>query len=253
MEQIVLSVLVLGGAAVVIAATLAGIYRALTEWSSKDRRRVVGGAAVLLLAWFSAAILLSQSGFYSAANRKVPTIQYGLLTPILLGVLIYWISPAARRAAAAIPVTWLARIQVFRIEGGIFLVLLALGQLPAVFAIPAGTGDVLVGLFSFGVAASYAAQLPNSRRRLQVWNWLGITDLVVAVTTGFLSSPSRFQAFAFDNPNLLIGQFPLVLIPVFLVPLAILMHLLSLAQLRASAELDSIPVQSPRAFTSQLG
>jgi hypothetical protein len=36
------------------------------------------------------------------------------------------------------------------------------------------------------------------------------------------------QLFAFDNPN---TAFPLVLIPVFLVPLAVLLHLASLAKL----------------------
>jgi hypothetical protein len=38
--------------------------------------------------------------------------------------------------------------------------------------------------------------------------------------------------FAFDRPNQLITMFPLVLIPTFLVPLAILLHFVSLIQLR---------------------
>jgi hypothetical protein len=37
--------------------------------------------------------------------------------------------------------------------------------------------------------------------------------------------------FAFDRPNELISVFPLVLIPTFLVPLAILLHIISLIQL----------------------
>jgi hypothetical protein len=55
------------------------------------------------------------------------------------------------------------------------------------------------------------------------------------VTTGFLTSPSAFQLFAFDLPNELISQFPLVLIPVFLVPLSVLLHLASLTKLRRDA------------------
>jgi hypothetical protein len=65
-----------------------------------------------------------------------------------------------------------------------------------------------------------------------VWNIFGIADLVIAVTTGFLTSPSPLQRFAFDRPNELITAFPLVLIPVFLVPLAVLLHFASLAKLR---------------------
>jgi hypothetical protein len=60
---------------------------------------------------------------------------------------------------------------------------------------------------------------------------LGLSDLAVAVTTGFLSSPSPIQSLTFDNPNTLITAFPLVMIPVFLVPLAVLLHLASLAKL----------------------
>ena len=42
--------------------------------------------------------------------------------------------------------------------------------------------------------------------------------------------------FAFERPNELISMFPLVLIPTFLVPLAILLHIISLIQLgRATA------------------
>jgi len=40
------------------------------------------------------------------------------------------------------------------------------------------------------------------------------------------------QLVALDSPNVLISAFPLVLIPVFLVPLSILLHLASLAKLR---------------------
>jgi hypothetical protein len=64
-----------------------------------------------------------------------------------------------------------------------------------------------------------------------LWNWLGISDLVVALATGFLSAPSRFQMFSLDAPDFLIGSFPLVMIPIFAVPLSILLHLASLTKM----------------------
>ena len=65
---------------------------------------------------------------------------------------------------------------------------------------------------------------------------MGIADLAVALTMGFLTAPSAFQMFALERPNELISMFPLVLIPTFLVPLAILFHIISLIQLgRATA------------------
>jgi hypothetical protein len=61
---------------------------------------------------------------------------------------------------------------------------------------------------------------------------LGIADLTVAVAIGFLTSPSPLQMFAFSAPNKLIGAFPLAIIPVFIVPLSILLHLASLKKLQ---------------------
>jgi hypothetical protein len=114
----------------------------------------------------------------------------------------------------------------------IFLVLYATGHLPGVFAWPAGVGDVLVGLLAPLVGAAYARGSRRADGWVRVWNWLGIADLLVALTTGFLSSPSPLQMFAFDAPNELISAFPLAMIPVFVVPLSILLHLASLSKLR---------------------
>jgi hypothetical protein len=55
--------------------------------------------------------------------------------------------------------------------------------------------------------------------------------LVVAITTGFLSSPNPFQVLALDRPNLLMSHFPMALIPTFAVPLFILLHIASLTKL----------------------
>jgi hypothetical protein len=63
---------------------------------------------------------------------------------------------------------------------------------------------------------------------------LGISDLVIAVATGFLSAPSPFQIFSLDAPNVLVGSFPLVMIPIFAVPLSIVLHLASLSKIRAA-------------------
>jgi hypothetical protein len=75
---------------------------------------------------------------------------------------------------------------------------------------------------------------PGGRAAAYAWNWLGILDLAVALTLGFPSSPPRFQLLALDAPNRLVGTYPLVMIPAFAVPLALILHGLSLWQLRRS-------------------
>lgn len=229
-----LTVAVLGGSVATVAAVLLGVHRALKSagWADRDRRQATGSIAALLIVWFAAALVPSWLGFYHGSASRIPTIQYGLLLPIVAGVALFWRWGLLRRVVEAVPLKWFAGIQFFRVEGAIFLILLAAGRLPGVFAWPAGVGDIAVGLLAPVVAAAYARNPRAAAGRLRAWNLLGITDLVVAVTTGFLSSPSQFQLFAFDRPNLLISAFPLVMIPVFLVPLAMLLHLASLKKLR---------------------
>ena len=224
---------VLSGALAVLAAVPAGLYAALKRagWPARERRQVVWTAAGLLAAWFLAALLLSWFGFYQPASGP-PTLQYGLLLPIVAGIALYWLWPKFKSAVAAIPQEWMAGLQTYRTLGLIFLVLYAGGFLPGVFAWPAGAGDAMVGVLAPAVAIAYARKSRNSARWLRAWNLLGIGDLTVAITTGFLSSPSPLQMFAFDLPNRLITAFPLALIPVFIVPLSLLLHLASLDKLR---------------------
>jgi hypothetical protein len=47
-----------------------------------------------------------------------------------------------------------------------------------------------------------------------------------------MTSPGRAHLLAFDAPNLLISYYPLVMIPTFAVPLALMLHSLVLWRLR---------------------
>jgi hypothetical protein len=126
-------------------------------------------------------------------------------------------------------------VQLYRALGVIFLVLCFSGNMPGLFAWPAGVGDIAVGLLAPFVALAFARDPVANAGTVQMWNLFDIADLIVAVTTGFLTSPSPLQLFAFDNPNELPTVFPLVLVPVYLVPLSILLHLASLTKLRRTA------------------
>jgi hypothetical protein len=224
---------VLGGTLATVAAVVFGVHKALQRagWPTRDRRQAVWGIAVLLGAWLFAALLPSWLGVYRPASGA-PTIQYGLLIPIIAGVALFRTWGTLRRVIEAVPQSWIVSVQLYRAEGLIFLVLYAAGRLPGVFALPAGVGDVLVGLLAPVVGALYARKSRNAAAWIRAWNLLGIADLIVAVTTGFLSSPSKLQVFALSAPNELISAFPLVMIPVFLVPLSILLHFASLNKLR---------------------
>jgi len=224
---------VLIGTVASVSAILYALHSALrfARWPVRDRRRAVWSGSALLAAWFFAALVPSWLGFYRGPSR-IPTIQYGILIPIVAGVVLFWRWPALKRIVELVPQRWIVGVQAYRALGLIFLVLYAGGRMPGAFAWPAGVGDVITGLLAPVIGIAYARGWRGSAGMLRVWNIFGITDLIVATTTGFLTSPSPLQMLAFDRPNELISAFPLAMIPVFLVPLSVLLHLASLQKLR---------------------
>ena len=225
---------ILIGTVAIVVTVLVGLHRALkrARWPDQDRKRAVLSVATLLLGWYLATLVLAWFEFYRGASSRVPTIQYGLLVPIIVGVVLAWKWKMLGRVIEAVPQEWIVGVQFYRALGLMFLVLYAVGRLPGAFALPAGVGDVIVGLVAPVVGIAYARNGANAAGLVRVWNLFGIADLIVAVGTGLLTSPSPIQVLAFDAPNELISAFPLVMVPVFLVPLSILLHLASLKNLR---------------------
>jgi len=225
---------ILAGMALVITSVLLGLRRALARaaWPETDRSQAFWGLSAILIGWFAVAAVMSIAGVYQRPVAGIPSVPIGLLTPIVLGLALFLSSPLLRRVLAIIPNSWLVGVQFYRALGVIFLILYAGGHLPGLFALPAGIGDVLVGILAPFAAAAYARSPQSAVSRVRLWNLLGLSDLTIAVTTGFLTSPSPFQVAAFDRPSTLIGVFPLVLIPVFAVPLSILLHFASLRKLQ---------------------
>jgi hypothetical protein len=65
-----------------------------------------------------------------------------------------------------------------------------------------------------------------------IWNIFGLADLAVAITLGMVTAPGRFQLVVPKLPGINPGAYPDVLTPAFVVPGSILLHALSLRQLR---------------------
>ncbi|HEY1245778.1 MAG TPA: hypothetical protein VGF29_13215 [Hyphomicrobiaceae bacterium] len=215
------SALVLVMSIVMTSLTLFGLSRALVRaaWPERTRVWVLRAAAVLLIGWFAVALALALVGTYQGVRDRPPTIQFGILTPLVIAALLIWRSETVARIIDAVPQHWLIGVQVSRALGGMFLLLYVAGLMPGLFAIPAGIGDLATAMLA-PIAAYAAARDPyGSASTVLAWNVLGITDFVVAVATGVATGPSPLQLAAFGTPNTLIAAFPLVLIPVYLVPL----------------------------------
>src|ERR1700730_19318944 len=88
-----------------IAAILFGLRSALRNagWTTYDRTVTVGAAAITLIGWFLLAIALASADAYRGTADRIPTIQYGILVPILIGGVLIWRSPPVARIIDAGP------------------------------------------------------------------------------------------------------------------------------------------------------
>ena len=187
--------------------------------------------------WIAGAYALAASGSSreepGAVNPWIGVVFAAVLAVTLLATRV----PVVARILAD-PQTprRLAWPHALRVAGGVFLVVMALGKLPAVFAVPAGVGDIAVG-----VAAVFVARRGAGRRRSAVWfNILGIVDLAVAVGIGFLAGLGPRPVLDVTPSTDILAGLPLVLIPTTAVPLAIALHIVSLRRLAVAARREPV-------------
>ena len=216
---------------------LFGLFQGLAAADLPQARKTRFGliASIGVIGWLFLATELARAGvFQSGLERVFPMIALGTGLPIIFGLLAIRYSTSLRAVLQAIPIHRLIGVQVYRTLGFIFLIATSANLLPGVFALPAGIGDIAVGLLAPLVAWRAMKDPGRVRGTIMAWVILGIGDLILALTLGFLSSPGRFQMIALGEPNAGISAFPLVMIPIFAVPVSILLHVAVISKLRAA-------------------
>ena len=118
----------------------------------------------------------------------------------------------------------LIAIQTYRIGGVFFLWGMTQGLLDPAFAIPAGVGDILIGVTAIPFAIFLWKGYSWSKYAVVVWSVLGIADLVNAVTLGQITSSGPIISTMLN--------FPLILFPTMPVLAALALHLITLYRLR---------------------
>lgn len=183
-------------------------------------------AAWITWVWFAVRTEFEVEWF--GALEPARPLFYLILPSVLVYRFRHWI------LGNGVPQQLLIGLQLIRPIGMIFVFEFFRGTLPGVFAHPAGWGDLIAGLVAAYVLwRFYKTSIPL--RWIYLVSIIGLTDFASAFFFGFTSSASPVQLFAFDNPNQVI-RYPLGLIPMLLVPYAVIAHILSLAQIGKNAD-----------------
>jgi hypothetical protein len=182
--------------------------------------------AGIIAGWFIFALTASALKLFKNPDRVGIAVGLAALIPIVAFSLWFAAANNFRQFALSLSPRILTFVQAWRIGGFVFVLLEARGILPAVFALPAGYGDMAIGATATLVAWQLAN--PSHRNSFILWQALGMADLIMAVslgTTAGLLSPHSVSMVP-------LTVLPLSLIPTFVVPLLFILHVICIAQAR---------------------
>ncbi|GAB3792177.1 hypothetical protein [Dyella agri] len=194
------------------------------------------GVILALAAWFSLVLLLGASGAFVGRPGQPPVaIAIGFGAPLLLFFAWLRLTPSFRAFVLSLDLRLITGMQAWRWAGLGFLSLYAHGVLPAMFALPAGLGDMAVGFAAPWMILALVRRPEFAASRAFVrWNVLGMLDLAVAVALGTLSASLSTGAPG-EITTAPMATLPLLVVPVFLVPLFLMLHTAALMQSRRIA------------------
>jgi hypothetical protein len=200
---------------------------------SHEHSAIVTLLTLIGAVWLVAIVVGGAAGAFETGRGHPPLpLLATLVVPPGVFLIAYRVSTEFRRFTLGLDLRLLTAVQTWRVLGGTFLFLYAFNLRPALFALPAGLGDMAVGVAAVFVLLAMIDGHPNWRRRVLWLNLGGLLDFVGAITTGVLTSNSSLGFFAPATPMASMAMLPLSLIPTFAVPLWIIIHAASLLQLR---------------------
>lgn len=181
---------------------------------------ITAGIVAVAIMWGGGVAWLAADGFF--VRLYMPLIALIVAAGIALPTAAFLLVPRLRRYIEAVGLYPLTILHVWRVPAALVFFAYGLaGQLPPLFWILAGVGDLIAGL--------YAARLlfrPGDPRFYRRFHLFGFADFVVAVGTGLTFTLLQ------DPRMATIAVLPMALIPLFGVGISGASHLLAFKLLR---------------------
>ena len=184
---------------------------------------------VVMVGWAALTAGLAVSGALADFESGQPRIPILVLTQLVFVIWLAWFSRWSGYLAQ-IPQTALVGLQCFRIPVEFLMAELAARQLLATEMTFYGRNfDILAGATALMLALWLRRDGEESLQPVVLgWNVMGLCLVTAVLAHGMLSVPYPFQLLHLSVPTFIVASFPIVWLLTVLVPIAYLLHLVSI-------------------------
>lgn len=204
-----------------------------TNLERNTQNKIFFGTTFILVTWVGLLTVLSINGFFSDFSKLPPRPALAMLIPLPIIIFIAF-SKTGTQLLQTVPSHWLVFMQSFRIVVELLLLFAFMsGKLPVQMTFEGRNFDVLTGVLALPVGYLIARKKNYSSKLIIAFNIIGIVLLLNILVIAVLSMPTSIRYFMNEPSNTLVAQFPFILLPGVLVPIAYTMHIFSLRQLLA--------------------
>ncbi len=231
--------------AICVIIILVGVKAALkrTNWDMNKQNRLIAGTAVIILAWIVMLLLFSYQGYFRDFRQFPPKILLTMLLPIPVIMIVAFSKPGTQ-LIKSVPPHWLVFIQSFRIVVELLLFMaFANGKIPVQMTFEGRNPDILTGILALLVGYFLLKRKTYATKLAIAFNIIGVLLLINILVVAVLSMPTPIRYFMNEPANTLVAEFPFILLPGVLVPIAYSMHILSLRNLPGKERTKSIKIE----------
>jgi hypothetical protein len=183
------------------------------------KREVLGVLGIIFIVWLGSAYFMVSRGFFSATGMPQIAFFVAVITPVILGLLAqkFW-KPFGETIENMGTETFLS-LQQMRTAFGVMFFFTSV--LPVWFQYIGGLGDIAAGIGAFFALVGLRKHSDKEHRAIIKGNLIGVLDFIIVLNLGV------FVALKDQSPDIMFD-----LIPLYVVPIFILLHIFSLQKLK---------------------
>ena len=216
--------------------TLFLFYFTIKNADLQETRNKANFILIGLVVWIALQTILTINNVYNSNLNALPPkiFVFGVFPTIFLMISLF-LTTKGKIFMDSLPLKNLTYISVVRIPVEIVLYFLFVERfIPEIMTFDGQNFDILAGISALIMGYfGFKDNIPN-KKLLLIWNFVSFGLLMNIVITAIFSAPSPFQKFGLDQPNIAILNFPVSLLPTFIVPVVLFSHLVAFRKLLKS-------------------